>query len=191
MVLEVCGMKIDPPISWSSWTSLTRCSEIPEFLLVAGLSGAMESWKVMKEVVNTLIWMRLCSIVGGGGVTQRSVLLMLNHAAHESKGSHTLTFSSSNEWTQQRVWKGTEERVNKNLQRFGHSRINLLHFNILCKWHRAPLHAWEGSEVDGENAKHKDAAALGLRPVGLRVMHRGRRGHSYDCPSTLRQPLWQ
>lgn len=67
MVLEVCGMKIDPPISWSSWTSLTRCSEIPEFLLVAGLSGAMESWKVMKEVVNTLIWMRFCSIVGGGG----------------------------------------------------------------------------------------------------------------------------
>lgn len=99
----------------------------------------MESLKVMKEAVNTLTCMRQL-----GGVARRSGLLMVNHTAHDSKGSRTLTFSSSNEWMQQRVWKRTEEPVNKNLQMFGHSRINLLHFNILCKLHRAPLRPWEG-----------------------------------------------
>lgn len=66
MVLEVSGMKMDSPILRSSWTSLTHCSEIPEFLLGAGSSGAMESLKATKEAVNTLICMRLCSTVGGG-----------------------------------------------------------------------------------------------------------------------------
>lgn len=87
------------------------------------------------------------------------------------------------------VWKRTEEHVNKDLQMFGHSRINLLRFNILCKLLCKIGHRGVREEVDGENARNKDGAALGLRPVGLRGMHRGRRGHSYDCASTLRQPL--
>lgn len=60
---------------------------------------------------------------------------------------------------QQRVWERTEERVNMNLQMFGHSRIKWLHFNILCKLHRALLRAWEKvSEVDGENAVGSQAS---------------------------------
>lgn len=48
----------------------------------------MGSLKVMREVVNTLICMRLA---------QRSVPLMVNHTARVSNGSCKLTFSSSNE----------------------------------------------------------------------------------------------
>lgn len=84
MVLEVCG-----------WTSLTRCSEIPEFRLVAGSSGAMESLKVMKEVVNTLICMRLCSTFGG--VLRSAAQRAADGKSHCSRGSRKLTFSSVNE----------------------------------------------------------------------------------------------
>lgn len=71
-----------------------------------------------------------------GGVAQRSVLLMVNHTAPEAHASWP-SAAWMNECSS--VW-GKE----RNLQMFGHSRINVLHLNILCKLHRAPLRTWEG-----------------------------------------------
>lgn len=85
MVLELSGIKMDPPMLWSRWTSKLQ--------IFYCLLEAMKT-----QAINTLICINPHNTGGGGGRGRLcSMLLIVNHTAHKFKasspGSRNVTFS--------------------------------------------------------------------------------------------------